>query len=211
MTGSQYLSARKQGWLAASTVQFLADYPDAHDFAFTFYWSDGAYASAQGYSNATMDTLIQKGIRTPDGAPRAAIYTQIQQLAIDDCPSVALVVELGRHFELSWIVDWYYNPLYQGNYVANTWKWYYTPHAQMNTVTGPVSNHLPYDVNYDGKINMIDIGTTAASWISNYGWPMLGKWVFRCDFNVDRKIDMKDIGIVASRVWETSAKWTPPP
>jgi peptide/nickel transport system substrate-binding protein len=209
LTWSQYLAARNKGWLPAYTVQFSADYPDPHDFAFTFYSTNGAYAAAQGYSNAAMDALIDQGIRTPNGPARAAFYTQIQQLAIDDCPSVAVAWEFGRHFELSWIVDWYYNPLYQGNYVANTWKWYYTPHAQMDSVTGPVSNNLPYDVNYDGKTNMVDIGTTAASFMCIYGPPMSTRWVFRCDFNNDRKIDMKDIGFVAKNFGKLSFTWTP--
>ena len=39
----------------------------------------------------------------------------------------------------------------------------------MDTVTGPVSNEYPYDVNYDGKINMVDVGTTAASFGNIYG------------------------------------------
>jgi hypothetical protein len=40
---------------------------------------------------------------------------------------------------------------------------------------------------------------------------MSTKWVYRCDFNNDRKIDMKDIGGVAQNFGKTSSVWTPPP
>jgi hypothetical protein len=158
-----------------------------------------------------MDALIEQGIAIPDGPARAAIYGVVQQRAIDVCPSVGLYSAIGRHYEKSWINGWYYNPMYSGNYVANVWKWYYTPHAQLDVVTNTTANLLPYDVNYDGKTNMFDIGTAAASFGAIYGPPMSTKWVYRCDFNNDRKVDMKDIGEVAKNFGKTSATWTPQP
>jgi hypothetical protein len=71
------------------------------------------------------------------------------------------------------------------------------------------ANLLPYDVNYDGRTNMIDIGTTAASFGAVYGPPMSAKWNFRCDFNNDRRIDMKDIGRVAKNFGKESSVWNP--
>jgi hypothetical protein len=38
---------------------------------------------------------------------------------------------------------------------------------------------------------------------------MSAKWVYRCDFNNDRKIDMKDIGGVAKNFGKTSTAWAP--
>jgi len=117
----------------------------------------------------------------------------------------------NRHFEQTWVCGWYYNPAYPGVYAANLWKWYYTPHAQQAWIGANITgNLLPYDVNYDGKTNMVDIGTTAASFGAIYGPPMSAKWVYRADFNNDRKIDMKDIGGVAKNFGKTSAVWNPP-
>jgi peptide/nickel transport system substrate-binding protein len=192
-------------------VGWLADYPDAHDFAYPYYHSHGTYAARQGYSDPVMDALIEDGIATPDGPARAAIYSAVQQRAIDVCPSVGLYSPVGRHYEKTWVNGWYYNPIYTGNYVANVWKWYYTPHAQLDMVTNTTANLLPYDVNYDGKTNMVDIGTAASCFNAIYGPPMSTKWVYRCDFNNDRKVDMKDIGEVAQNFGKTSAKWTPSP
>ena len=177
----------------------------------------------QGYSDPTMDELIDQGIRISDGPARANIYNQIQQRVIEECPSVALETLVDRHFERTWICGWYYNPLSHGmagptslprnfgNCPANTWKWYYTPHAQQDAAGNDTSNSLPYDVNYDGRTNMIDIGTAAASFGGSYGveTPISSKWNFRCDFNNDRRIDMKDIAGVAKNFGRTSAIWTP--
>jgi hypothetical protein len=116
---------------------------------------------------------------------------------------------VGRHFERTWICSWYYNPTYPVTYAANLWKWYYTPHAQLDTITNATANLLPYDVNYDGKTNMVDIGTAAASFGAVYGPPISPRWNFRCDFNNDRKIDMKDISGVAKNFGKTSSVWTP--
>jgi len=206
-------------YLAASTAKqlpffaggWLADYPDPYNFAYPYYYSSGNFAYRAHYSNPTMDALIDQGIDTPDGPARAAIYSQIQQLAIDDCPSVPAASVVGRHFERAWVCGWYHNPIYPGVYAANLWKWYYTPHAQLDAVTNATANLLPYDVNYDWKTNMFDVGAAAASFGAIYGPPISLRWSFRCDFNNDRKIDMKDIGGVAQNFGKTSTPWTPLP
>jgi peptide/nickel transport system substrate-binding protein len=206
---ASFMAASNGKQLPVFTVGWLADYPDAHNFAYPYYHSHGTYAARQGYSDPVMDALIEQGIATPDGPARAAIYSQIQQRAIDECSSVGLYLLVGRHYEQTWINGWYYNPIYPGNYVANVWKWYYTPHAQLDTVTNTTSNLLAYDVNYDGKVNGRDIGATAHSFGAIYGPPMSYWWIFRCDFNNDRRIDMKDIGAIAKNFGKTCTAWVP--
>jgi peptide/nickel transport system substrate-binding protein len=207
---ASYLLASRNGQLPFFVVGWLADYPDAHNFVYPYYYTYGNFAFRAHYSNPTMDDLIDQGIRTPDGPARAAIYKSIQELAVQECPNIPTATAVGRHFEQSWVAGWYYNPIYPDNYVANHWKWYYTPHAQQDSIpANSTGNLLPYDVNYDGKTNMVDIGTTAASFGAIYGPPMSAKWVYRCDFNNDRKIDMKDIGGVAKNFGKTSTTWAP--
>jgi peptide/nickel transport system substrate-binding protein len=207
---SEYLSASQNKQRPVFTAGWLADYPDPHDFAYAFYYSRGNFASRQGYNSSAMDALIELAIGQPGYQEREATYASIQQLAIDDCPSTTLATALVRHFERTWVCGWCYNPMYPGVYAGNLWKWYYTPHAQLDTVTGATGNLLPYDVNYDGKTNMVDIGMAAASFGAVYGPPISSRWIYRCDFNNDRKIDMRDIGRVASSFGKTSTPWTPP-
>jgi peptide/nickel transport system substrate-binding protein len=206
-----YLNAMESQQLTCFDIGWLGDYPDAHNFAYSFYATWGDFSQYQPYSNPVMDDLVTAGISSPDGPERARIYSEIAQLAIDDCPSVALDMAYGRHWEVSWLCGWYYNAIVPGTYVANLWKWYYTPHAQQDSIpANSTGNLLPYDVNYDGKTNMVDIGTTAASFGAVFGPPTSIKWVYRADFNNDRKIDMKDIGGVAKNFGKTATAWTPP-
>jgi len=207
---ASYLAASRAGQLPFFVVGWLADYPDAHNFVYPYYYTYGNFAFRAHYSNAQMDALIDEGIRTPDGPERAAVYREIQLLAIEECPNMPTATAVGRHFEQAWIAGWYYNPIYPDNYIANHWKWYYTPHAQQDSIpANSTGNLLPYDVNYDGKTNMVDIGTTAASFGAIYGPPMSAKWVYRADFNNDRKIDMKDIVGVAKNFGKTTTAWAP--
>jgi hypothetical protein len=204
-----YFSAAARKQLPVFTVGWLADYSDPHNFAYGFYYSRGNFASIQGYNSSAMDALIDLGIRQSDNQERRATYDMVQQLVIDDCPSATLATAIGRHFERTWVCGWYNNPIYPGVYAANLWKWYYTPHAQLDTVINATANLLPYDVNYDGKTNMFDVGAAAASFGGIHGPPIGSRWNFRCDFNNDRKIDMKDISGVAKNFGKTSSVWAP--
>jgi len=158
-----------------------------------------------------MDALIDAGIHEADPDGRAAIYHDVQQLAVDDCPSVPLYDAIGRHFEQTWVVGWYYNPSYPGIYFYNLWKWYYCPHSTYDVCPGhPIANHLSYDGNYDGKVDMKDIGFICQAYGATYGPPQHPRWHFRFDVNSDRKCDMKDIGYVAKYYGCTSGTWSPP-
>ncbi len=205
-----YLAAMVAHQLPVFFIGWLADYPDPHNFAFPFYHSAGTFAASQNYYNPTMDALIDQGIAAP-AEERCAIYTQIQQLARADTPSVPIYDAIGRHFERDWTVGWFYNIIAPGLYAANLWKWYYVPHALYDTYPEyTVSNRLPEDTNYDGKIDMKDIGWVSKGYGGTYGPPVHPRWNFRCDINNDRKIDMKDIGFVAKDYGKTSAVWASP-
>jgi hypothetical protein len=140
-------------------------------------------------------------------------------LAVSDCPSVPLSQSVWRHFEQSWVVGWYYNPLYGDGYWSGDeaiyfyplWKWYYCPHASFAvTPPAPTANYLPYDVNYDGKVNMADIGLVAQAFGSVYGPPMSANWHFRCDLTNNRVVNMQDIGRVAQKFGCIQPTWVWP-
>jgi peptide/nickel transport system substrate-binding protein len=207
---SAYLAARTNRQLTAFTLGWLADFPDAHNFAQPFYASFGNFAARQSYSNPVMDDLINQGISEVNDTKRNIIYGEIQALAIADCPSAALDSAIGRHYEQDWVTGWYYNPIYPDNYIANLWKWFYIPHASSDaTPAYPQSYRLPCDVNYDGKVNIVDITIVAQAFGSNSGPPIHPRWQFRADINNDRKVDIIDISAVASNFGKTpTAVWT---
>ena len=209
--GTQYLPAMVSSQLSCFIIGWLADYPDPHNFAFPFYHSQGTFAEWQGYNNPTMDALIEEGIRESDPETRCQIYHDVQVLAVQDCPSVPLYDSIGRHFEVAWVAGWFYNIIAPGFYFYNLWKWWYLPHSTYDEFPPyTVSNRLPSDVNYDGKVDMKDIGYIAQGYGGYFGPPLHARWNFRCDVSNDRKIDMKDIGYCAQDYGKTSGTWVPP-
>lgn len=207
---SQYLRALTNSQLPAFIVGWLADYPDPHDYAYGFYHSLGSFPPWQAYSNPEMDHLIDAGVREPDPVKRAAIYHEIQVLAVEDCPNTMLQQSLTRHFERDWVCGWYYDLSYPGIYAYNLWKWYYVPHALADNLTQPLSNYLPADINYDGQVNIIDVAMVARAFSSEFGPPIHSRWQFRADVNNDRVINIIDITVVAKWFTRTSACWAPP-
>ena len=205
---SPYLRAAYRAQLPTFIIGWLLDYPDPHNFAFAFYHSYGTFSGWQGYSNPEMDALIQAGIREGDTDARIEIYKGITEFAIEDCPSFSLQQGVGRHFERDWIVGWYYNPAYPDNYIYNLWKWYYVPQALVDTTSPPISNYVPVDVNYDGKVNIVDITVVAQAFGASYGPPIHPRWQFRADIDGNRVVNIIDIAAVAKYFTKTSSTWT---
>jgi len=109
-------------------VGWLADYPDAHNFAQPFMHSAGAFSRLQGilgtssFPNAACDALISSGIAALVPAVRQAIYNEIQHYYVNFSMGFMTSQPTGRHYERTWVSGWYYNPIYPGNYIYDLWK-----------------------------------------------------------------------------------------
>lgn len=68
----------------------------------------------------------------------------------------------------------------------------------------PLAN---WDINFDGKVNMADVGTTAKAFGAT---PDDANWNLEADSNTDGKIDMKDIGTVAKNFGKNAPQWPLP-
>ena len=208
--GTAYLPAMVRSQLSCFIIGWLADYPDPHNFVYPFYYTYGTFSHWQGYSNADMDVLIDEGIAEGDPEGRAAIYHDIAVFAVEDCPSVNLYQPVGRHFERDWVCGWYYNPIYPGTFAYNLWKWYYVPHSLSSVVNEhPIANYVPCDVDYSGRVDIIDISLVAKAFGSSFGPPMHARWIFRCDIDNNRKVNIIDIAAVAKYFRQTSSTWSP--
>lgn len=125
-------SVYKLEWKARTLPYFivgwLADYPDAHNFAFPFMHSVGAFSRWQGvmgvnsFPNQYVDDLIALGIGTVDPVQRAANYTLLQHYFADEQPALIISQVAGRHWERDWVQGWYFNPINPGNYIYDLWK-----------------------------------------------------------------------------------------
>jgi hypothetical protein len=119
---TEFLPQRRQGQLPMFLGGWLADFADPHDFAYGFMYSHGDYPLMQRYANATVDALIEAGMRELDSDRRKQIYYDLQSLYHEDCPSVPLYQDRGRRVERDWVQGWYYNPLVSVNYFYAQWK-----------------------------------------------------------------------------------------
>lgn len=93
---------------------WTADYPDAHNFVFPFYHSQGRYAIAQGYAHPTMDKLVETAVRETSLTRRKLLYKRIQELAFDEAPHVYTVHPEGVTAMRDWLKGYYDNPVSAG-------------------------------------------------------------------------------------------------
>jgi peptide/nickel transport system substrate-binding protein len=89
-----------------------ADYPDPHNFVFTFLHSAGYYGRVQGYANPRMDALIESAQTEPDEKKRGELYRRIQELADADVPSVTIADAPSFRVQRSWVRGFVFKPIF---------------------------------------------------------------------------------------------------
>jgi ABC-type transport system substrate-binding protein len=66
-----------------------ADYPDAEDFLALYYSKNVSPGSNDAnYRNPDYDKLYEKSLTLPDGPERTALYKQMANIVIEDCPRI---------------------------------------------------------------------------------------------------------------------------
>ncbi len=91
---------------------WYADYPDAHNFVYAFYHSQGRYPSAQGFSDIELDNLIEKAVRTVDPAAREELYRRIYKDGYDAVPALFTVHPRGVYAMREWVANFVDNPVW---------------------------------------------------------------------------------------------------
>jgi len=71
---SQFLFNRRQGALPVMFLGWAPDYADPNNYMQPFFHSAGTYGSMVGYSNATVDALIEEAATESDATVRAQLY-----------------------------------------------------------------------------------------------------------------------------------------
>jgi peptide/nickel transport system substrate-binding protein len=126
-----FLDAMEAMTMPVYQIGWLADFADADNWARPFMHSLGDYAYFQAldtdpnWDAAHVDELVERGITTPDGPEREAIYKELQRIYHDLVPSLPVVQPLGRRWQRDWVQGYYYNILGQGslgNYFYIYWK-----------------------------------------------------------------------------------------
>jgi len=120
--GTVYIPELFSWKLTLFVIGWVPDYLDPHNYMFTFMGSGGSFSYFQSYSVPHVDDLIDWGMKNTSIPIRQAIYRELEEIYIRDCPSVCTDQPWGRHFERTWMYGWYYNPIYPGGYFKHYWK-----------------------------------------------------------------------------------------
>ncbi len=75
---------------------WCADYPDPQNWLSTVFKTGGIGAGRIGYSNPEFDRLVDQADRTPPGPERDQLYSQAQNILIEDAPVVFFWNNPGR-------------------------------------------------------------------------------------------------------------------
>ncbi len=123
-----YLDAMRHEMLPAFIIGWLADYPDPHNFIFTYYSSNGTYGSRQGKNfrdfvaksfdelgGMSLDEAISKAAAETDPEKRKELYIEIQKVAMKYALGAPLYQGMGFRVQRSWVKGWYYNPMRPGD------------------------------------------------------------------------------------------------
>lgn len=95
---------------------WIADYPDAHNFIYAFYHSQGRYPSAQGFADPELDKLIEAAVAQASPAKRVALYKKVLARGYEDCPTIFTVHPSGVRAEREWVKGAVENPVNSGFY-----------------------------------------------------------------------------------------------
>ncbi|MBZ9571979.1 hypothetical protein KJA15_01395 [Patescibacteria group bacterium] len=176
-------------------TNMFAGSTDPHNFISPFMYSYGTFAVLQGYNNSVVDELVEKGEMETDLEIRKAIYSELQEIYIEDCPSVPLDNPLDRHWERDWVQGWDHDPLYPGIDFYPMWK-----------------EDLPAeDLNSDGSVDIFDIVVMAKAFGSYYlPGESRPEWNSRADLKQDQIIDIFDVVVIAKQFGYVAPPWTPP-
>lgn len=113
---ASYLDKAQRRLMPMFSRGWYGDYPDAHNFVYAFYHSQGRYPSAQGYKNAELDKLVEAAVREPDAPKRRKLYREILRLGREEVPAIVTVHPVGVYALRQWVRGFYDNPVLLGPY-----------------------------------------------------------------------------------------------
>lgn len=124
-----YLDARKNGQLACFVIGWGADYPDPHNFVYTYYHSSGDYGSYYGKNfekfaskprpaldNMSLNDAIMKAFSLSEAADRVAMYDKVQRFIVAQGIGMPTVQRTSISLRSERIKNWSFNPIRGADY-----------------------------------------------------------------------------------------------
>jgi peptide/nickel transport system substrate-binding protein len=110
-----YLSAFRARGLPIFFLGWRADYADPDDYMIPFLRSGGLFASSVGYSNRTLDGLIDAAAAELNQTRRDRMYQDLtSRVVLDDVPYLWVYQGRSFHVERAWVRGYYFNPMLGG-------------------------------------------------------------------------------------------------
>ena len=106
-----YLVAARELMYPVWVLGWTADYPDPHNFTYTYMHSEGYYGKKSAYSNPEVDRLVEAGISEADPAKRAEIYEKLQHMWYEE--AIGLLISqttIVRHYR-DWVHGYVFNSM----------------------------------------------------------------------------------------------------
>ena len=101
---------------------WVADYPDAHNFAFPFLHHNGRYAIAQNYNNPEITKLIEQAKIETSPKKRAELYSKLQEINHEEAAQIYTVYSPGVWVLRSEVKGFLDNPVFMGIYLYPLYK-----------------------------------------------------------------------------------------
>ena len=92
------------------SLGWVADYPDAENFLQLFYTPNSSPGpNHSNYSNATFDKLYEQVREMQDTPERTALYQQMADLVVEDCPWIFTSNPLAYGLQHQWLKNYVYH------------------------------------------------------------------------------------------------------
>ncbi|MEK6543847.1 MAG: ABC transporter substrate-binding protein [Elusimicrobiota bacterium] len=111
MLWSTFVSDQSAEKLPLTIIGWVADFPDPHNFAFTYWHSEGAYASRNHYKNPKVDELVTRALFETDPQKRKALYYELTKIGFADNAYIYGVTAKDVIVHRDWVKGYRANPL----------------------------------------------------------------------------------------------------
>jgi peptide/nickel transport system substrate-binding protein len=107
----EYLDKIRKSTMPMFVIGWLPDYPDPDNYVIPWMHSEkGTFAAWQNYKNEEADRLIDAAAIELDPEKRKEMYYRIQEIFLEDVPSVMTKQEVENRYYKDWVEGFFYNP-----------------------------------------------------------------------------------------------------
>ncbi len=150
---SQIFNLMRDNALPAWAIGWVPDYADPHNYVQPFYRTGGNYPNTFGYSNSTLDAMIDNAASELNETTRAQMYHDIEYAMYDEATYIWANQATNFHVERDWVDGYYFNPMFSGMYYYDISKTSAAPDPYNFTALSTVGDPVTLDPAWDYETN----------------------------------------------------------